>query len=520
MSLPQPPAKTTAFRDLLIALPLAFALRLALLMITQRAIDMPDSIHYINMAQQFFRGDFGGFDENLPVLYSALAALAYGVLRDWEWAFWSVSLISSTFLLIPVYHIARELHGVISARLSLVLLVLWPWYVDYGSRIAPEALAVTLWFSAVWWLYRGVQGHKMSLWCAALAFFALHLTRPEGTFLMLASPFIALVLCEQKNKAYWGRWVGYTGVMVLMTVIYALVMQRVIGTYTISYRAPMSSDWLDYFQRGALPLVKTFIALLSNVIPIMLGPFLLILFGVGFFRYSDTTRKPRLEIFLGLFCLVQIALTLANFSPAPRYMMAVILVMSLGSVKGIELLQQRARYWPRRRWVGWMPLVCVLGSFMLGLAEPVAREVLGATPATPIEYRSAGQWMREHLEPGVIVSRKPQVGFYASMPTLGPNASDTLDSLLERAREEGLRYMVYDERYSSALLPALRGLLDTTRVHEHYTLLHDEVAAYDGTRVVIYAFTPPGIVYQDPDAWTASTSHRGPDASRRLVEQP
>ena len=517
MSMPLSPVKTTAARDLLIALPVAFVLRLGLLLITQRAIDMPDSIHYINMARQFSEGNFRGFDENLPVLYSALAALVHLVCRDWEWAFWTVSLLSSTLLLVPVYHLAHELHGAVAARISILLLALWPWYIDYGSRIAPEALAVTLWFSAVWLLYRGIGGGKFHLWCAVLAFFALHLTRPEGTFLMLGSPIAAVALCYKQDRGHWLRLGMYIVLVVAVMAVYALAMQRIVGAYTVSYRAPMSEDLLDYFQRGAIPLVKTVLATVGHVIPIMLGPFLLIFFGVGFFRYSDADRVPRLEVFLLAFCFIQWSLTVANFSPAPRYLMTVVLAMSLWSVKGIQLLHQRTRYWPRHRWVGQLPLICVLLTFMVGLAEPIARNVLGATPSTPVEYRAAGHWMQANLEPGLILCRKPLVGFYADMPTLGPDDFHTPETLVDLALEHGARYLVYDERYSSGIIPGLQPLFDTLVAHENYTLLNDDISPKEGTRIVIYQLTPPGIEYKKPEDITATSSHMGPDAKRRTA---
>ena len=68
MSMPEPKARSTARTDLLIVVPIAFALRLGFLIALARAIDMADSIHYINMGRSFAQGDFVHFDENLPVL--------------------------------------------------------------------------------------------------------------------------------------------------------------------------------------------------------------------------------------------------------------------------------------------------------------------------------------------------------------------------------------------------------------------------------------------------------------------
>ncbi|MFP6617319.1 MAG: glycosyltransferase family 39 protein [Candidatus Hydrogenedentota bacterium] len=520
MSMPEPKVRSTARTDLLIAVPIAFALRLGFLIASARAIDMADSIHYINMGRGFAQGDFVHFDENLPVLYSLFGALSFLLTNDWEWAFWVVSLLASTLLVIPIYFIAEELHGSKSARLSVFIVAAWPWLVDYGSRIAPEALAVTLWFSSIWLLYRGIQGSRFHLALAPIAFFALHLSRPEGTFLMLGSPLAATILCYKRDRAHWTRLAVYTCGILMLTVVYAVVMNAILGNVTVSYRAPMSDDVFDYFRRGAIPLAKTFMRLNFDVVPVMLGPLLLVFFGVGFFRYSDNTRKPRLEGFILFFCLVQWSLTLANFSPEPRYLMTVIIALSLWSAKGIELLYHRAFYWNKFRWARFVPVILILLTFTAGLAEPIAGQYISSVPRTPVEYRTAGKWMRENLEPGYIFCRKPQVGFYADMPSIGPDVSHTPELLAQAAKEIGARYVVFDMRYSANILPALRPLLDTTTDHENYRLLNGDLSENLETQIVIYEITTPGIKYLTQDNFPGTSSHMGPDRKRRETNIP
>ena len=520
MPLPAAPPRSTAYVDLPIALVAAFAVRLGFLIASARVIDMADAIHYIEMAKGFAAGDFVHFDENLPVLYSLFGALFYPIFGDWEQAFWGVSLIASSLLVVPIYLIARELHGTSSARISAFIVCCWPWLVDYGSRIAPEALAVTLWFSAIWLLYRGIQGHKVALVFAPIAFFALHLTRPEGTFLMLGSPIAGILLCYRQERAYWLRLAAYSVVVVCLTLGYALVMKSILGNVTVSYRAPMSGDLMDYFRRGAVPLAKTFLRLNFDVLPVMLGPLLMVFLGVGFFRYSDTSRQPRLEAFVLFFCLIQWALTLANFSPAPRYVMTVVVALSLWSAKGIELLHHRVYYWRKHRWVRHLPFGVLAFTLVLGLSEPIAGQYLGSIPRTPVEYKTAGVWMKENLEPGFIFCRKPQVGYYADMPSIGPDVSHTPELLAEAAKEIGARYLVFDRRYSADILPALVPLLDTTIPHEHYRLVNGSFSDNPATQIVIYEFTTPGIEYLQEADFPKTSSHMGPDEKRRETPLP
>ena len=83
-----------------------------------RAMDSADAIHYIDIAKQFCAGQFFHFDDNLPVLYSALSAFIGLFVSDLEFASSLVSLVASTLLVVPVYLISWHLHGAPSARIA------------------------------------------------------------------------------------------------------------------------------------------------------------------------------------------------------------------------------------------------------------------------------------------------------------------------------------------------------------------------------------------------------------------
>lgn len=497
---------------------LAFIFRVCYLLFLDRAIDMADSIHYINMGVQFTGGDALEFDENLPVLYSVFGAIAHVFISNWEWAFWCVSLMASTLIVIPVYYLAFELHGIMSARISALLVAIWPWLVDYGSRIAPEALAVTLWFTSIYLLYRAMTDGGWTLWVAPLSFAALHLTRPEGTFMMLASPIAAAILVAKTDREHYRRWIQFTGTVIILLLAYAITMKVLIGTVTISYRAPMAGDTFDYFRRGGVDMAKTFLQMNFNVIPVMLGPILLVFWGLGFFRPLALNRKFRLEAVILFFCFLQWALALAAFSPAPRYLMAVVVALSLWSVKGIEQLTLRAALNQRFAWLKWVPILLVVCTMLLGTAAEIAADKMGEIPRTPKEYRLAGNWLKENGERGLIISRKPQIGFYANMPAIGPPADVTPETLVAYVKETGARYVALDERYSAALIPGLNSLLFDPHSDTNFKLLRDDVSPYPGAKVVLYEVIVPGIQYLPEDEFPTTRSHMGPDQKRRVED--
>ena len=116
---------------------------------------------------------------------------------------------------------------------------------------------------------------------------------------------------------------------------------------------------------------------------------------------------------------------------------------------------------------------------------------MGRMTYQPYEYKIAGRWMKQNLQQGLIISRKPQVGFYSDMPTSGPDPKDTIDDIVARARQSGARYLVVDERYSTQMIPALKPLLDPRNAPPALRLINDSLSPYnDGGRIVIYEFVP------------------------------
>lgn len=520
-------------RDVCVALAAAFLNRLVFALAIPRVIET-DAIHYLNMGRQFLGGDFLNFDENLPVLYSLLGALVGTLVADLETAFRIVSFVASTLLVVPVYSLARRMFDGGAARIAVTLVVLWPWLADYGFRVGPEALAVTLWFSAIALLARALRDGGWAVVIAPVAFFALHLARPEGTFHMLAAPVAGLILFAGRERSEvpgpLRRWLISTALIVSLLATYAVAMRFIIGTATVSYRAPMAGDLLTYFGNGGLELFRTFRTASFEALPVMLGPLFLIFLGVGMFRPSEHARDGRIEVALLLFCGIQFGLTIANFSPAPRYLMPVVIALSLWSARGLYLVGQQASAWlgslhsqPLRRRLEWLPqapLGAAVALLLLGGLTAIAGEYAGSIPREPVEYKVAGKWMRKHLEPGYVITRKPQVGFYAGMPTTGPAPEDGPADIIRRARLVGARYFVLDERHTARMAPRLAPLLNPENAPSSLRLVADKLSPYENGRVVIYEIVHPDVEYRQPEDFPKVDSFMGPYQQRRMRHYP
>ena len=488
-------------RDAALFLLAALAFRGCFWFAMPRVIDSADAVHYLGVAEHFRAGDFFGYDLKIPVLYPLLGALFSLFLPDVETACQAVSLAASALLVIPVYFLSRELHGQSAARVAAVIVVIWTWLADYASRVSTEALACTVWFLAVWLFARGLRRGGVWPVAAASLFFALHLARPEGTFLLLAAFPAAAILCLGDDRgarkasappARARRLVPFAVTCAFLLAAYGGYLWHLTGTFTINYRTQYIAGDVQLANAVLSPkgtlldFIRTTSDTLFSVLPTMLGPVLVLFMGVGLFQPSERHRDTRLELYLLFFAAAQWGVSLSVRSPAPRYLMAVIVALSLWSARGTVLVGRQAATLSWGRWLKPLPVVAIVAPMLFGTAVTLGAEHLGRRPREPREYKAAGLWMKEHIEPALVFTRKPQVGYYADMPTTGPAPEDTLDAAIDRARKAGARYFVVDERYTTQLVPALKPLLDPVQAPPDLRLLHEEKPPYPDARVVVY----------------------------------
>ncbi len=477
-----PPTQVNHRRALLALLLLALGIRLLFLLAMPRVLDTADAIHYVETAQHFADGDFLGYDPKIPILYPLLGTIAHLFIPDMEWACRFISFLASILTVIPVYLLARDLHGPSAARMSGAIIACWPWLADYACRVSTEATAVLLWFSALWLFARGLRRGGWMLYGSALFFFALSLTRPEGLFIVLCTLPGAILLAWKEDRKIIRRYIPFAITSVVLILLNTLFIRMLTGAATANYRVGFILSEFDYIR-----FIQTTVQSFSDVLPVMLGPLLCIFLGVGLFSLRKDARDFRLEGLVLLFAATQWGVSLFVLSPAPRYLMTTLIALSLWSACGVVLVTQQiqaAR--PTSRWLPHAPIAALLLFFLMHGTITVGSEHLGRRPREPREYKDAGRWMAENLESGLIFTRKPQVGYYAGMPSTGPALDDTLESALDRARAAKARYLVVDERYTAPMVPSLRPLLDGTtppKGLEHLKTFD----TYPQAKVVVYA---------------------------------
>ena len=481
------PPTDTRLRELLQLTGLSLAWRLLFLLAVPRVLDTADAIHYVETAASLASGSLLGHDPKIPIFYPLLGALFSKLfVADMEWACRLVSFTASTLLVIPVYLLARDLHGRSAARVSGLIVALWPWLADYGCSISTESLAVLLWFTGVWLLTRGVRADGAALYGGGAALFALSLTRPEGLFILLCTAPAAAILAWPIDRAQVRRLLPFAAFCAMLVAANTVYNRMLSGETTANYRIGFILEEFDWTR-----FVQTAVHTLSDVIPVMLGPVLFLFLGVGFFYPREEKRDGRLEACVLFFALAQWGVSLFVLSPAPRYLMAPLIALSMWSACGIVLV---GRFAPSGRLSGLLrrlPVAAIVIFFLVHGAVTLGSEHLGRRPREPREYKEAGRWMAEHLEPGLIFTRKPQVGFYAKMPSTGPALDESLTAALERARSAKARYVVVDERYTAGMVTALATLLDPANASGGLTHVKT-FETWPDCRVVIYTLEPAG----------------------------
>jgi hypothetical protein len=102
-------------------------------------------------------------------------------------------------------------------------------------------------------------------------------------------------------------------------------------------------------------------------------------------------------------------------------------------------------------------LVILLGTFSL---EPLIRELIGKVSTFPIEYREAGLALQAQYDSNyAVMSRKPQVGYYAGLTTVTPSEWNREGIEQSLPSTDCKTLLVVDERETLSLYPDLEYLM-------------------------------------------------------------
>lgn len=462
----------------------AFAVRLVFYLVTPQVIDSADSILYLHAAENISKGAFAAVYPRIPLLYPTLVAGVARFVSETETAAVLLSLVTGTLLTPVVFLLSNVLHGRNSARISTLTVTLWPWLIDYSTRVAPEALYSLWWFLSALLLVLATRKGGAYQYMLAPCLVALYLSRPEGILLVLAVLLAGLIIGTSWKLAALRLFPAM--VLLAVAVPAHLVLIHKLSEITgVSPRLSLSSLEYSIIVRGGESL-RAGTLLMFGTLPVMIGPVLGLFAAIGVFARGPAPRDRQAEAVVACMCLAQFVAAALSTFPEPRYVMACVIAIGFWSGRGGAMLAHLAGASQRGRLLHLAPAIVIVLMMLLGLAQNILSPLLGRMSYKPLEYKIAGQWMKANLAPGLIMSRKPQVGYYAHMPTSGPAPEDTLEDIRERIMHSGMRYVVVDERYSTKMVPALVPLLDPPRAPGWLRLLKSDLSPYPDARILIY----------------------------------
>jgi 4-amino-4-deoxy-L-arabinose transferase-like glycosyltransferase len=162
-------------------------------------VALGDQSCYVWLGRSLFAGDYtyycGQPEVHFPPLFPIILGVLDAILRDGELALKASYLIFGGLLPIPVYRLARDIHGPKAARLAAGLVAILPALV-VGSLFQTLSETPFLFFLAVGlsFLYRAASGGSVGLFALTGVSLSLgYLVRPEGYLFLLVAILYAII---------------------------------------------------------------------------------------------------------------------------------------------------------------------------------------------------------------------------------------------------------------------------------------------------------------------------------------
>jgi 4-amino-4-deoxy-L-arabinose transferase-like glycosyltransferase len=519
-------ARSTSRRELKIVLAwtlAAFALRLAVLLCFEQVIS-PDGVEYVAHARRLAAGDIAnGVSTYWPPLYPALVGLASFVFRDAEFAGRFVSALAGALLVIPAHRLARRWYGRRVARTCAALVALHPLLVYYSTALLTESTYTLLFTCGVlvgWSALTGTRARTHAL--AGAVFGACYLLKPEAfgfvllLLFMLAARRLLIKTRLQGTKTSIRRSSVASALALVAGFLAAAAPQLLYirlsaGVWALSGKTSghllqgaraAGGDFSPAPVNGLADAATAFARLLKalrfeyEIFNLIFPTAFVLLVALGLFRRRWTRARMPRELYLLAFvasALAGYAVTLPNI----RFLAPLLPLLLCWVSKGTQELAAWARETLAR--------LGASESFKgraRRLVAPLAVALLVASLAPLFVYlmrgdkwgdyhgqKLAGVWIKkreagEGARAPAIISTVPVAAFYAEGRNVALTGSEDYDSLLSRARREGARYVVVNER-DFKRMDTLRSLLDARTEHRGLRLAREFAEAPD-QRVLVY----------------------------------
>jgi 4-amino-4-deoxy-L-arabinose transferase-like glycosyltransferase len=521
-----PRANSESRRELKIVLAwtlAAFALRLAVLLCFEQVIS-PDGVEYVAHARRLAAGDIaGGMSTYWPPLYPALVGLASLVLRDAEFAGRFVSAVAGALLVIPSHRLARRWYGRRVARTCAALIALHPLLVYYSTALLTESTYTLLFTCGVlsgWSALKGIRARDYAL--TGAVFGACYLLKPEacGFILLLLFMLAARWFLMKTSIHFLKARLQHSSVAAALALVAGFVVAASPQLLYIRWSAGewyLSGKTSGHLLQGAraaggdssparvsglTDAATVFVRLLKalrfeyEIFNLIFPTAFVLLVALGLFRRRWTRARTLRELYLLAFvasALAGYAVTLPNIRFLAPLLPPMLCWVSKGTLEfaawareTLARLRVAERFKAR---AGRIIAPLTVALLVASLAPLFVYLMRGDKWGDYYGQKRAGVWIKEHEANGgarapTIISTVPVAAFYAEGRNVALTEDEDYDSLLSRARREGARYVVVNER-DFKHMNTLRALLDARSEHRGLRLAREFAEAPD-QRVLVY----------------------------------
>ena len=430
-----------------------------------------EGANYARMAENIalgkgWIGTQGHLQVFYPPLYPLLIAGTYPLFHDAEIAGRLISILFGTFLVIPIFLIAREWYGQSVGYLAGMIVALHPVLVGISAAVFSESTYLCILFLAFYWGLRSAIEQSYGKAIAAGALFGLaYLTRTES---LMETAFLAVLvlLCGRKDKS---KAVGVAACLSLACILVGAPYVWFLKSHTGQFRLEAKSannfafgkmrlageSWepayrrvddnlnpvglsmrtdLDVLQttKFSLPIAAQILRLAAHdnirsfagdlLEERAVGGFVLIgLVSLGLFSSPWSRERVAGEMILMVFllCLFLPILSLVDYFNF-RYVVPILLILVLWTAKGIaefagwsgNTVQAVLRSPDRARWGRTGGLLVAAGALLL-VAWPAVNHIDNLRGDDPA-LKTVGLRLKGLLSNGpVVMDTDNRIAFYS-----------------------------------------------------------------------------------------------------------
>lgn len=507
-----------------------------------------DSVQYLTLAKNIMNGagfisDGSHYPDIIrPPLYPVLVGLFHLVIKDLGLSGRLVSIVFGSLLVILVYAITKKLFGRLAAIFSSIVVILHPVFTSISLSAVTDATFAFFVNMAIFlgWLSIDKKNNKyflltgiifgvsyLSRQIGILFFcgyflFAIFWLKRDGSlvdqivknitvlligFLILFIPYMAWV------KNYNGLWIEpgfkFAEVQAQWEVE---VNKRLKGNNLPGNGLPdevrkyeaihhgLSDDgkeimlWekmkesrsgdspIDLSKQKLRNISYNLYSLLNQAIPSIFPTFLFffMVFGIIGQEWSKAILKKHL--YLAFFFVVSILfVSLSHLEE--RYLVPSIIIAAIWAGNGANNISDFCRNSVKKTISkNYYVVVCIfllMASLLPGIYKIHIKE-----KDEPVEQKRAGLWLKINKPNSVIMSRKPQISFYAEGKYVALPFASYRD-IMEFARVKNAKIMVVDERYIPSARPELINLLKEIEVPKVLRLIYKDEEIHDA-KILLY----------------------------------